>query len=120
MAQGTGVGARGEAVIQSGDREVRVLFTNRVLAEAERRLGKSILAIVQGFSDGALGMNDVVTLLVSGMQAARREGGGGPAVTLESAYEVMDEAGFAVCTAAVMESVAAVLSYEGSAQDPNA
>ena len=54
------------------------------------------------------------------MQAARREGGGGPAVTLESAYEVMDEAGFAVCTAAVMESVAAVLSYEGSAQDPNA
>lgn len=117
-------GARGEATIHSGDREVQVLYTNRALAEAERVLGKSIIHVVQGFADGSSGVTDIVHVLHAGMKAARRDARErGPTITLDAAYQVLDEAGFAIVAAAVMEAVAAVLSYgpdEEGEPDPNA
>lgn len=114
-------GARGEATIQAGEREVRILFTNRALAEAEGQIGKSIIGVAQGFTEGTTGIGDIAHLLRAGMEAARRDAhAGGKVVTLKDAFQVLDEAGFSAVTVAVMEAVAAVLSFGTEDQDPNA
>jgi len=113
-------GARGEATIQAGEREVCILFTNRALAEVETRLKQSIIAVAQGFADGTAGVTELVHLLRAGMQAARREAREGGAVSLNDAFEVLDEAGFTAVTVAVMDAVSAVLSFGTGDQDPNA
>jgi len=110
-------GARGEAIIERGDIEYRVLFTNRALAEAESATGKSILVIARGFVNGATGIGDVAQLLSIGLEAARRDSkSGGPqgrAYTLADAYRIMDEVGFTAVARAVMESIAVVIRYDG-------
>jgi hypothetical protein len=116
-------GARGEATIQLADREVTVLFTNRALAEVEQKLGRSILATAQGLAEGSTGIGELVILLRAGMEAARRDAREpGPAVALNTAYDVMDEAGFGPVAVAVMEAVSAVLAWGTSSEDtdPNA
>jgi len=114
-------GARGEATIQTDDGEVEVLFTNRALATAEKFLGRSIIGIAQGFVDGGSGITEVVRLLQVGMEAARRDArSGSRAVTLNDAFAVLKQAGFAAVAAAMMEAVAAVLSYGQEEADPNA
>jgi hypothetical protein len=111
--------ARGDAVIQDGKREVRLLFTNRALANAERQIGKSVIAVAQGFSRGDTGIGDVAALLSAGMEAARQEARtGGRATTLSDAYGVMDTVGFERATQAVMEAISAVLSYKGDEAQP--
>lgn len=111
-------GARGEATIQAGDREFVVLYTNRALAEAEEQTGKSIIQISEGFANGATGVSDLAYLLRAGMEAARRDAReGGRPVSMPTAFEVLDDAGFAVVAEAVMLAVAAVLSYGTSAED---
>lgn len=113
-------GARGETTIQVGEDEVRVLFTNRALAEAERRLGKSIIGVAQGFADGSSGVIETMHVLRAGMEAARRDAReGGRPVTLNAAYDVLDTAGFTAVAAAVMEAVAAVLGYDGAEEEPD-
>lgn len=105
-------GARGEATIQAGDREVRVLFTNRAIAEAEEQADKSIIEISQGYADGKSGIRELAVLLRAGMEAARREARiGGRPISMPAAYEVLDTAGFTAVAEAVMMAVAAVLSY---------
>lgn len=107
-------GARGETTIQAGEREVRVLYTNRALAEAEGALGKSIIGVAQGFSAGLSGVTELAHVLRAGMEAARRDArAGGRAIGLEEAYEVLDAAGFASVAQAVFTAVAEVLSYDG-------
>jgi hypothetical protein len=115
-------GARGESTIELADREVNVLFTNRALADVEQKLGRSILATAQGLAEGSTGIGEVAVLLRAGMEAARKDAGQpGPAVALNTAYDVMDEAGFGPVAAAVMEAVGAVLSWGTSEdEDPNA
>lgn len=117
-------GARGEAVIEAGDREVPVLMTNRAIAVAEEQTGKSILEILEGYyADGKSGMRELAYLLRAGMESARRDARiGGRPVSLPQAYEVLDEVGFAKVAEAVMMAVAAVLSYGTEAEDevPNA
>lgn len=120
------MGARGEGTIRAGDREVQILFTNRALAQAEQAMGKSTIAVTQGFLNGAAGIGDLAHLLQAGMEAARRDSGErGRVVTTRDAYNVLDEAGFAAVTQVVMEAVAAVLSYgadvngDGEDADPN-
>jgi hypothetical protein len=120
-------GARGEVTFSAGDREVRVLFTNRTIAAAEQKLGKSILAVARGLTDGTTGLGETVVLLREGMEAARRDANErGPAVALETAYNVMDIAGFATIAGAVMEGVSAVLNWglagdevDDEGDDPN-
>ena len=111
-------GARGEATIQIGDREVQVLFTNRALAEVEQRLNRSILDVAQGMANGTTGISETVVLLRAGMEAARRDAREpGPAVALNTAYDVMDGAGFGPVAEAVMDAVGAVLSYGQHEED---
>ncbi len=108
-------GARGEETIQAGDREVRVLFTNMALADVERKLGRSIVAVARGFVAGDTGVGDVVELLRAGMEAARRDAGEpGPTITLNHAYQVMDQVGFGETAAAVMKAIDTVISYRGA------
>jgi hypothetical protein len=105
-------GARGDVSIQDGDHEVRLLYTNRALANAEHALGKSVIAVAQAFGSGGCGIYDVAQLLLAGMEAARQEARAtGRAHTLGDAYAVMDRAGFTQAANAVMEGIAAVLSY---------
>jgi hypothetical protein len=116
------IGARGEATIRLEDREVRVLYTNRALASAERMMGKSIIQVSQGFVGGESGISDIAYILLAGMQAAKVDARlSGRQYSLDDAYEVLDEVGFAGVAGPVMEAVADVLSYaadDGSA-DPN-
>jgi len=104
-------GARGEATIQADEREVCILFTNRTLAEAEGELHQSIIAIAQGLTDGTCGVTEVAVLLRGGMQAARRDVHESGRVSLNDAFQVLDEAGFTAVTIGVMEAVSAVLSF---------
>ena len=106
-------GARGEYSIQTEAGEVRLLYTNRALVDAELAMGKSVLAVSQGFVQGESGMTEMVHLLQAGMEAARHDAReGGRRVTVNDALRVMDEVGLAGVAAPVMEGVAAVLSYD--------
>lgn len=114
-------GARGEAVIEMDDREVTVLYTNRALATAERGCGKSILNIVDGYESYGSGVTEMAHLLRAGMDASRQDQRlGGRSVSLQDAFDVMDEAGFTRVATAIMVAVADVLSYgaEDEAEDP--
>lgn len=116
--------ARGEGMIKVDGREVAVLFTNRALMAAEKQMGKSVIAVTQGFIDGAAGMNELAALLQAGMEAARRDSGDrGRVTSVNDAVEVLDEAGFTAVAQVVMGAVAAVLSYgageNGNEPDPN-
>jgi len=58
----------------------------------------------------------VAILLQVGMEAARVDAkAGGNQVSLDQAYAVLDQAGFAAAASPVMEAVAAVLGYAGEA-----
>lgn len=104
--------ARGEGFIRlDDDREVEVLFTNRALIRFERRAKKAVFAVMQGFVDGTSGMDDLVTLLREGMDAAQKARGKRKNVTTGQAIRVLEEAGFSKTAQVVMEAVSAVLSY---------
>lgn len=111
-------GARGERAIVTEAGEVRVLYTNRALVEAERAMGKSVLSVAQGFADGESGITEVMHLLQAGMEAARHDARqGGRRVSPNDALRLMDEIGFAGIAAPVMEAVVEVLSYDPADAD---
>jgi len=117
------MGARGEVTLQTGEREVRILFTNRAIAQAEDSLGKGIIEILQGFEQGG-SVSEIARLLQAGMEAHRRDARlGGRAISIAEAFSVMDEAGFAPTTEAIAVGVSEVLSYgtelEEEDTDPN-
>jgi hypothetical protein len=107
-------GARGEAIIQAGEREVRALFTNRALAEAEVDIGRSIIEISRGFAAGRVGVGEIAKLLHRGMEAAQRDARAGNRMSLDSAYDVMDAAGYPVVARAIIEAIIVTMSH-GSA-----
>jgi hypothetical protein len=113
-------GARGEATIQAGDREVRLLFTNRAILAAEQQLGKGIVQTLNEFSSGG-SYTTLVALLRSGMEAARQDArAGGKPVSNSDALDVLDAVGFAAAAGPVMEALAAAISYAGEEPaDPN-
>lgn len=107
--------ARGEGIIQAGEREVRVLFNNRALAEAETQMGKSIVATLSAAqAKNDIAIKDLAHILRAGMSAARRDNGKGKPATLIEAFAVLDWAGFSLVAKEVMTAVAAVLSYDPS------
>lgn len=115
-----GTGARGEETFKAGSREVTVLFTNRALAGAEKRLNKGIIGIAQGLIQGTTGISEVAVLLQVGMEASRVDTKtGGNQISLDQAYAVLDEAGFAAVAEPVMKAVAAVLGYTGEDKPEN-
>lgn len=106
------MGARGERVILAGEKEIRILFTNRALADAEEMMGKSVFGVARGLATGQSGIGDIAHLLQAGMQAARRDAGERPAaVSLDNAYAILDEAGVTPVAIVLMEALTVVLSY---------
>lgn len=113
------MGARGEGTIVHEDgSETHVLYTNRALADIESHTDQSVIAIADGFASGASGIREMAQVLRAGMEAHRRDArAGGRAVTLNDAYDVLDEVGFAAVAEVTMEAVAAVLSYGVDEED---
>lgn len=107
----------GEGIIQAGEKEVRVFFNNRALAEAEQQMGKSVIGVAEGFADGRSGVLELAHLLRAGMTAATRHNGRGKPASLIQAYQVMDDAGFAAVAEVVMVVLADVLGYDPKADD---
>jgi len=105
-------GARGEAVIVIDEDEYPILFTNRAIAEAEQRCGKTITYLLQGAGAGNLGMSDLAALLTCGLEAARKERGGGKPVQMGQAYDLLDRVGFTRATTAVISALAPVIGYD--------
>ena len=106
-------GARGEAILSVDGREYPILFTNRALAEAEQRTGKTITALASSAGQGLLGIGETAALLVTGLEAARKASGlPGRATQMQDAYSLLDAAGFGNVAAAVYEAIAAVLGYD--------
>lgn len=102
-------GARGEAVIDVGGERYAVLFTNRALAEAEGLTGKTITQLLDR---AAIGMEDLATLLLTGLEAARRDTDPRRArYMMEDAWSILDRVGFLAVMRTVTEGIVAVLTY---------
>jgi len=113
-------GSRGSVIFTAADKEVRVLFTNRSLADIEATLNKSIIEIARGLDDGHTGIRDVAVILRNGMEASRRDSrDGGRSVTLDDAYAVLDELGFASVVSIVIPAVVEMLTPKTEDDDPN-
>lgn len=111
-----GVGARGDGVLTVEGEPVRVLFTNRALADAEAAVGRTVLQIVRDFE--SLGIRETAQLLRVAMDAARRDDRSGTrAISMEDAWRVMDAVGFAEVATLLVQAISAVLSYKES-RDP--
>lgn len=113
--------ARGEGIIQTGDREVRLLLTNRALAEVEKRLGKSIQSLFANVQ--AMGINETAVLLHVGLEAARKDTHpGGKPISMNDAWDVMDEVGWVDVLTVISEALSNVISYspDKNGADPNA
>lgn len=101
-----------ERIIEAGDDEIRVLFTNAALAAAEQRLGRSVLAIMRNLVDGTAGVEETAQLLRAGMEAANR---GRDRVSMRDVYGIMDQVGFTTVLGVVLEAATEVLIYKGPA-----
>lgn len=113
-------GARGEVTIETDTRTLSILFTNRALAEAENTMGRSIIAVAQGFASGdsALSISELAQMLRSGMEAARRDAKiSGRVVSMNDAFDVLDEVGFTRVAQAVFGAISVVLSYDSEAEE---
>jgi hypothetical protein len=112
-------GARGEAIVRVGNEEHRVLLTTRALADAEQATGKSVLALARDAAQQDLALHDVAHLLRAGLEAARRDARtGARPVTLDDAYDLIDQVGFSRAVSAVFEAMAVVLQYQGEEDEP--
>jgi hypothetical protein len=104
--------ARSETTIFTDDNEVKLLYTNRALANAEKLMGKSVIQVAQGFADGESGITEMAMLLQAGMAEYKRDARvGGKPITVEDAYDVMDSVGFTEVAQVVMEAIAEVLVF---------
>jgi len=116
-------GEIGATSLNIGKKEIPLLFSNRAIAEAERIISKGIIGILNGFSQGQTGIFEVVVLLETGMEAARRyHRVGGKRITREDAYATLDEVGFTNAAGPIFEAIGAVLAYSPEEQeddDPN-
>ena len=109
--------ARGERFLETEDGEIRILFTNQALAEAEQRMGKPVLAVARDLVNNQSGVTEVAHLLRAGMQSANNNGRVKSSVSLHQAYQIMDEVGFTVVMKAVLEAMTDVLMYDRTAQE---
>ena len=96
---------RGERILETEDGEIRILFTNQALAEAEQRMGKSVLAVARDLVNNQSGVIEVAHLLRTGIQSANNNGRVKSSVSLHQAYKIMDEVGFTVVMKAVLEAM---------------
>lgn len=110
--------ARGERTIKVGTRDVTILFTNRALASAEKRLERGVFGVLDGLRTGTSGLNEVAVLLQVGMEAARVDArAGGNQVSLDAAFSVIDQVGFTNILTPIAEAAIAVLTYSNGNND---
>lgn len=115
-------GARGEATFESGGQTYTLLFNNRALADAENRIGKGVLTIMDEARERKISIRDTADLLTAGLEAARRDQRAPhKPYTVEHAYAILDEMGFQAVYQIVMEAVLACFQYQpgGDAEEPN-
>ena len=111
-------GARGEGTVEFQGQTLPVLLTNRAIAEAEKATGKTMIQLAQAGSTGNIGMNDIVQLLRAGLEYGRRDADIKRQVySVDDAYDVLDELGFAPCAKVVILALSDVLSYRGEDAD---
>lgn len=111
-------GARGEAMLRVDGEEYPILFTNRALAQAEKMVGRPMLQLLHELESYELGIADTAQLLTIGMEFGRRDAKvTGKAYTLDDAWRVMDALGFSVVVTPVLGAIAAVLSFNGQAEE---
>ncbi len=107
--------ARGEGFLG----ELPVLFTNRALADAERKLGRTITEILSAASGGRFGISETASLLAIGLEYGRRDRKESRAnYTEQDAYNLMDEHGWSDCAKMVIEAISTVLTYEAPSDPP--
>ncbi len=112
-------GARGEAFVDAENQSHPVLFTNRAIAEAERSLGKGVVAIVSEVDSISLGA--LARLTAIGLEYARRDRkDGGKSITVDDAFAVLDEYGMTAVAAAVYGALSDVMSYSKGGDNPPA
>lgn len=112
--------ARSETTIFTDDNEVKLLYTNRALANAEKLMGKSVIQVAQGFADGESGITEMAKLLQAGMAEYKRDARvGGKPVTVDDAYDVMDDVGFTKVAESIMVAIAEVLAYNKETSSKN-
>ncbi len=105
-------GARGERILEAGGQHYTVLFTNRALAEVERALDQPIIGVLASASDQKLSIGELAKMLQIGIEHGRRDAQAtGPQLTINDAWAIMDELGFAQVTPVVFGAIADVLSY---------
>ena len=111
--------ARAERVITDSDgNETRILYTMRGLGDAEKMIGKPVLGVLTALVENKASIEEVAGLLRAGMESARRDARTmGRVVSLNDAYNLMEVVGFTVVVTAVVEAIAAVISY--SQDSPN-
>ncbi|HUW13078.1 MAG TPA: GTA-gp10 family protein [Anaerolineae bacterium] len=118
-------GARGEIHLTVAGQERALLYTLRALAEAEARLAKPMLTLLEDVSRRSVTLSEVAQLLLVGMEGARRDAqAGGRACTINDAWELMEGLGFGPALDAVTDGVLAAISYkqpgdEGGSDDEN-
>jgi len=104
-------GARGEVYVTVGEQEYPVVFNNRALADAERLIGKTVLQLASDAQTGTLGVGEVASLLMVGLeQGRRRQKTTAKTFTVQRALSTMDEIGFPEAMRVVMEGVCEVLA----------
>lgn len=114
-------GARGEALLEIGDDSYPILFTNRALAEAEQRTGRSITMLLRDASTGHIGIGEAAALLLTGLEAGRRDAKtGGKAFTMANAYDMMDAVGFGNVAKIVLEGISAVVAFDPNDEEEGA
>ena len=104
-------GARGEGILIVDGVEHRVLFTNRAMAESERRTGRTISAAARAAAAGELPLNELVMMLVVGLGAARQAGHGAAVYTPARAWELMDSAGYMEVMRVVISAASDALTW---------
>ncbi len=98
--------------------EVSIIFTNRALAEAETQTGKSVISFINKISSGDISINEIALYLKVGMEAYRKYAklAGNKPVSLDDAYAVMDEVGFAKITEEVVMAIAEALENKSESK----
>lgn len=99
-----------------GEQEVRLLFTNRALAQAETASGLTIMRIVTAMSEKDVSYKLLVALLQAGMEAARRDAGQRGAVSPDDAWSVLEAVGYSAALVAVATAVVVVFSWDSKTE----
>ena len=106
------VGARGEGFLELDGERYVILFTLRALADAERLTGKSVMTLMTAAQRGDLFIGDLASLVVVGLEAARREHRDRPrGYDANDAWRLLEGVGFTAVMVVVLEALVSIMSF---------